>query len=155
MTFPFLAGTILTADDLNSAFGITVPSTENTVGTTTSATYTATLTGGTTNSPVFVAPASGKVIVSLAAIIFQTGGNSFMSFEIRTGASIGGGTVFLAAADAHALTAGVGVLFRAGDSFTVPGLTPGSTYHARGMYKNDAAGTASFRDKHMIVNPTT
>lgn len=132
----------------------TVSNVQNTVGTTTSASYTATLTGGTTCVVVFVAPPSGSVLVHNAC---GTTGSAaaqaaYCSFEIRTGSTPGGGSVSWAASN-NTFVASFGTLTEGGGRTTmVTGLTPGVTYHARQMFLS-TSGTASFESKELIVQP--
>ena len=132
---------------------------ETTSGGTGSTSYTATLSAGNTPQLVFVAPASGKVLVhwSTYAVHSVSGGFAMMSFEIRAGGTPGAGTVFLAASDVNAIqnrgnSAGSDDS-QGGNSKLVTGLTPGSTYNIQGMYKIVTAGTGTFINRRIIVDP--
>lgn len=127
--------------------------TQNTSGTTTSTSYTATLTGGTTCGVAFIAPPSGLVLVHFSASLLNSGANfSIMSFEVRTGGSVGSGTVFLAADDSRIVGyVGTGQL-DLGRTLPVSGLTAGSTYNARQMFRV-TAGTGTFLRKNLTVSP--
>lgn len=133
----------------------TSSSRQDTSGTTTSTAYVATLTGGTTCSLTFVAPASGAVLIHNKFYGYNgaAGTNfTFCSPEVRAGGVVGSGTVVLAAADAEAVvTSQVG-------SQTVTrhltGLTPGSTYNVRQLFKVDG-NTGTFIFKELIVEPCT
>jgi hypothetical protein len=129
-------------------------------GSTTSTTYTATLTSSTTPQQAFVAPPSGKVLIHWSCYSTHTVANGFayMSFEVRAGATLGSGTVFLAASDTNAIAnrpSGAGSVDDAqyGSSKLVTGLTPGSSYNIQGMYKIVTAGTGTFINRRIIVQP--
>lgn len=129
----------------------TVSDRQDTSGTTTSTSYTATLTGGTTCSAVFVAPPSGAVIIHNRFYGFNGGANfNFCSREVRAGAVVGSGTVFSAANDNTAVVRnGVSA---DGSPDHVTGLTAGSTYNVRQMFRVDG-NTGTFIYKHLIVQP--
>jgi hypothetical protein len=137
------------------ATGATVTTTQNTSGSTTSTTYTATLTGGTTCSFSFVAPPSGQVMVHNTTNLSNSlTSGVLMSFEIRTGAVVGSGTVVQAADDQNSnQSSGVaGVGNRATVSTPVTGLTPGATYNIRQMFRV-SAGTGTYISKRLTVVP--
>lgn len=114
------------------------------------ATYTGTaFTAGA--SPVgvaFTAPDSGNVLVAMRGYFSQNQNlqASIMSYAIRTGGTIGSGSVFSAANSDRALVCGRSVnasapaLIQASivDLFT--GLTPGATYNARVEYQTTSGG---------------
>lgn len=145
------AGQRLTA----ALLGLARYSEETALGTTTSASYTATLTGGTACSFTFVAPTSGVVEVVNTAQVdnSSTAQTSLMSFEIRTGSSVGSGTVMFAASDDDALrnlgTNEVQMTF----ARIVDGLTGGATYNIRQMFRGSGGTTATFIRKRLAVIP--
>ncbi len=151
----FVAGMRLTADLLNDTFPEEESDTQNTSGTTTSSTYTATLTGGTACGLTFVAPRSGKVLVTTTADIRNsTTGRSYCSWIIKTGATIGSGTTFLDGGDnaAASVVGTSGVMSE--KTYEVTGLTPGSTYNVRQQFRNNAGGqTGTFERKSLVVQP--
>lgn len=132
----------------------TVTSVQNTAGTTNSASYTATLTGGTTCSVVFVAPPSGNVLIhnNCEPTASSTTQAAYCSFEVRAGATPGSGTVFLAAATNHAVMGFGNLTTGKGRTKLVTGLTPGSTYNARQLFLS-TSGTATFEGKELIAQP--
>lgn len=159
MTTTFRAGQSLSASSLNTvAEGIRElenknATDQNTAGTTTSTSFTATLTGGTACSTTFVAPDSGMVRIHLASNMVNSGSNNtFMGYEIREGAAVGSGTVVQAAAVpryiAHTGTSAAQI----GGSFICTGLTAGATYNVRQMF-GVGAGTGTFADKTLSVEP--
>lgn len=127
--------------------------TQNTSGTTTSTSYTATLTGGTTCSTTFVAPPSGLALVHFSTSMLNSGANfCVMSFEVRAGGVVGSGAVHLAADDTRALgSLGTGQI-DIGRTLPVSGMTAGSTYNIRLMFRV-TGGTGSFLRKNLIVSP--
>ena len=130
-------------------------------GTTNSTSFTGTLSGGATPGVVFVAPLSGAVEVGWSASFWNntSGQTSQCSWELRTGGTIGSGTivpgydaqVYHQVATKHASSSND---FQAGDTFLVEGLTPGSTYNVRQMYAV-SGGTATFSRKKIKVVPVT
>lgn len=131
----------------------TVGSIQVTSGTTASATYTATLTGGTACSVAFVAPASGKVIITNTVQSSNSGANnSFCAPHVRNGAVIGSGTDVLASSDdeAHTNTGTNALRFSA--ERLLQGLTAGASYNVVQEFKA-SAGTATFTRKSLIVTP--
>lgn len=143
-------------NDLNTRLtlreGVAVGDTQNTAGTTTSTVYTPTLTGGTTCSFTFVAPGSGRVLVSHNCNLEATSGNlALCGFELRTGSTIGSGTLVVGTTNNdEVLTAGSQANF--GRSRLVTGLTPGATYNIRMMFAV-TSGTGTFKSKHLNVTP--
>jgi hypothetical protein len=122
-------------------------------GDTASTLYTSTLTGGIACGLAFVAPASGAVLV-LNKVYGYNGASgtsfNFCSYEIRTGGTIGSGTVFQAAADSTAL-----VVSQVNSQSThehVTGLTPGATYNIRQMFRVDG-NTGRFINKQLTIHP--
>lgn len=135
------AGQELTADDLN----ITTPfeNQANAFVNTTSTSYV-TLSGGP--SGTFVAPRSGAVWVHLKTALNTSvaGVISSASYEIRTGAVVGSGTVVQAATRENGvLYGGIGTI-DAGQTTLITDLTSGATYNIQMMYKTEGAATANF-----------
>lgn len=122
---------------------------QSTTGTTTSTSYTATLTGGVACSFSFVAPESGQVKVNNTLNGFNAGGAEFCSYEIRAGGVIGAGAVFQAANDDLSWIAGANSIAMT-HTTVVPGLTPGSTYNIRQMFRV-SAGTGTYAWKELSV----
>lgn len=128
-------------------------------GSTTSTSYTATLSGSTTPQKAFVAPPSGKVLIHWSCYMTHSIASGFahMSFEVRNGASLGAGTVFLAASDTNSVMTRVSdagnddVQF--GSTKLVTGLTPGNSYNIQGLYKIVVAGTGTYINRRIIVQP--
>jgi hypothetical protein len=133
---------------------IAVSDTQNTIGTTTSGSYTAALSGAgaATCSKVFTAPASGQVIIthSLETACAPTTDLALCSIEVKTGNVIGSGTTVLAAAHDNAVYSGN--TRRGGSSKLLTGLTPGSQYNVRLLYAV-TGGTGTYVSKHLIVTP--
>jgi hypothetical protein len=125
--------------------------TQNTSGTTTSTTYTATLTGGTACGIAFTAPASGKVeIFNNCALVNSGASHALCTIRVRTGATIGSGADVVAAADANAIYhVGTNEL-RFGNSYLLTGLTAGSSYNVQQLFRV-TGGTGTFLNKSLIV----
>lgn len=127
--------------------------TQNTSGTTTSAVFTATLSGGTACGQAFVAPPSGQVAVLHSCFVSPSAGvNGFATIRVRTGGVVGAGVDVVVALDSNAIIPPPGTAFVRGCAHTVvAGLTAGSTYNVQEMFRQDAAGTLTVRDKHLSV----
>lgn len=132
----------------------TITSVQNTAGTTSSAAYTATLTGGTACFTTFVAPPSGKVLIhnSCEPTASASTQAAYCSFEVRVGNTPGVGTVFLAAATSHAVMGSGNLTTGSGRTKLLTGLTPGQTYSARQLFLS-TSGTATFEGKELIAQP--
>lgn len=109
----------------------------------------------------FTAPASGVVIVHWKSY-FQAAINDKMSFvgcEIRTGATIGGGVVQVAANSTDAIaiggtvTSGVPLRLKGSTYKLITGLTPGNSYHARLMYQTETGGNITVFTREVMVVP--
>lgn len=101
----------------------------------------------------FVAPASGKVLVSISARLDNSGANStYVSFRVGTGTSVGAGTEVVAAADAQSLENFNTNQFMGGRSFLVTGLTAGSDYNVQLMHRV-SAGTGTLENRQVSVEP--
>lgn len=117
----------LEASTATSSANNTDPSTSRT---TTSTSFTSALSPANICGTTFVAPQSGKILVTWRAQLINSGLNyTAAGYAIRTGAVVGSGSVFQAADDARAIsttsTSGEGQ----GASEYVSGLTPGATYN--------------------------
>lgn len=126
----------------------------------TSLTYTTASTAGTYAdcAVTFVAPTTGRVLIHIAARMTNTvaGNASVISAEVRTGSTVGGGTVVEAADDGRAARQSGTPFNRVGITHLLTGLTPGASYNARILHKNSASGNvASFAQRELIVQPAT
>ncbi|MBT2379036.1 hypothetical protein J7E90_17180 [Streptomyces sp. ISL-111] len=121
----------------------------------TSTAYTTTSTGGSYAevAVVFTSPTTGRVRLSLAARLINSGtGGSLITVEVRTGAVIGSGTVVDSAIDATGISHYGATFARAGIAHMLSGLTPGSTYNARLLHRV-TGGTGSFAMRQLIAEP--
>lgn len=127
---------------------------ETAAGTTTSGTYTATLTGGTTCALTFTAPPSGKIIIhNVAQLDNSSTQTSLCSWQLRTGTTIGAGTVIIDASDDRTIRQIGTNEARFGDSYLVTGLTGGSDYNVQQMFRGSGGTTATFSRKVLIIVP--
>lgn len=117
--------------------------------------------GATVVGTSFVAPASGKVIVPFTGYITNTinTGATILSFEMKTGGTIGSGTLTGPAANSDraiicgkAVNSGAPSLLSAGNTALYTGLTPGATYNVRMMHAVDL-GTGSIFYRQIMVIP--
>jgi hypothetical protein len=122
---------------------------------TTSATYV-TLAGDPGVS--FTAPTSGRVLVHFAGTFDNNAADTFgmMGFQIRTGTTVGAGTIVLAANDNDSIgTAGTNdTAF--GRTTLVTSLIAGDTYNVQALYKRFlGTGTAFFARRSILVVPVS
>lgn len=108
----------------------------------------------------FAAPATGKVWVHFAARMVSSAADvlSLVAFEIRTGGTTGGGSVFYPASDDDAVGSGNTADGSGSRTLLVTGLTPGDVYHARLMYRRDGGAdgtTAGFSARTIGVQPAS
>lgn len=127
---------------------------QNTDGSTTSTSYTATLSGGTAAGVAFVAPPTGKVTILFATAGYNSGLNDNKSaVQVREGASVGSGTIVYAATDDDMILHRVSSdAYRLMNFTEVSGLTAGNSYNAQMLHKV-SAGTGNFLFKFIKVIP--
>jgi hypothetical protein len=118
----------------------------------------------TAGSPVvgvaFVAPPSGRVFVTVTGYLSSTvnGRRGLMCYEIRSGSSIGSGSVISAASDdrgvngSAAVTSGGTSFFNASARVMHTGLTPGASYNARTMHAT-TGGATTIHNRRILVEP--
>lgn len=120
--------------------------------TTTSATYVA-LSGDP--GIAFVAPVSGQIWVdiSAAAVPEGAGTTSRAAFQVRTGGSIGSGTIVYTVDDGDSIANASFANWEAGRRALVTGLTPGTTYNVQMLYRRDGAtALAGFARRRISVD---
>lgn len=126
-------------------------------GSTTSNTFVNSLTTSGIRGVSFIAPPSGKVLVTGMAGGQNNNANpTFLSFEVRTGGTIGSGTVVLASNENTASENNSSDLNRAYRHKTmglVTGLTAGTTYNACLTYRGTGASTFTYQRRIIIVQP--
>ena len=121
---------------------------------TTSATYVP-LTGGFNVGAVFVAPASGRVVVHWRAQTFaDVGTTGRMSFRIGQGAVVGAGTLVQAASDSYAIQTFSNTSspeFGASTMVTVP---PGVVCNIEAQHRRaTGAGNTFYANRQVVVQP--
>lgn len=132
---------------------VTVSQPQNTGASTTSTSYTSTFTSGTACGFSFIVPQSGTVRVSNSATLYHTTtGTTTLGFEIRTGGTVGSGTVIVSADDTKALVQQSAVAVGATKGITVTGLTPGNTVNIQQMWKT-STGQGNSQWKELCVQP--
>jgi hypothetical protein len=123
--------------------------------TTTSATFVEVLTGGSPAAVSFVAPISGRVMIHCAARMTNNGANdTYVSFYVRTGATIGSGSDVSTPGDNRSSIHVGTTIERQGISHLLTGLTPGASYNARQAFRV-GAGTGTYAYRSLIAEPTT
>lgn len=137
-------------DDIS---GVPITQTATAAGSvsTTSLTYVA-LSGDPGLS--FVAPSSGRVLVTIGAAMDGTVSDTYstMGFQIRTGAVVGSGTIVRAANDDDVIAHQGLSDFAGGRTTLVTGLTAATTYNVQSLYKLlNGTGTAFFARRNVIV----
>lgn len=102
----------------------------------------------------FTAPSSGRVLVTIGAALTGDAADTYamMGFQVRTGSSVGTGTIVTAANDNDTL-AHVGISDIAASRTTlVSGLTAGSSYNVQVLYKRfGGTGNTFFARRNVIV----
>lgn len=149
------AGQRLTASLLNSLLGVTVSDTQNALANVTATGYTETFSTSNTPAAVaFVAPTSGKVLIHNSAYLDQSSAaaRTYLSWILRTGASIGSGTVVQSAIDANAIENLSDADATIGRTIMVSGLTANSSYNIR-QAGRVTSGTGEYQNRHLIVEP--
>lgn len=150
----FAAGQPLTANDLNMT---PATNTDATSRTTTSAVYTTTLSPANICGVAFTGPPSGKVMIHWAAESSNSGVSGFCltSPEVRTGTTVGSGTVVLAASDDNITRnddATANVAHRVGASYLLTGLTSGTSYNVA-LNHRVSVGTGTYLRRSVIIVP--
>lgn len=101
----------------------------------------------------FTAPTTGRVLVQWGGWLDSNGANTvYLSFEVRTGSSIGSGSVVFAASDENAMYHLNTNQCAMGMFCPVDGLTPGGSYHVRLMHRT-SGGTGSVDNQEVNVIP--
>lgn len=168
MTYSHIAGgDVVNAGTINDLidYGPNMPAAVDakdsavTNGTTTSATFVNSLTTSLIRGVSFVAPPSGKVnvLATCGAANGTIAQFTLVSFEVKTGTSVGSGTVQTASDEntasqfQSAVAASNGQHTAAG---LVTGLTPGASYNACITYRV-TSGTGTFNRRRITVTPVT
>jgi hypothetical protein len=116
--------------------------------------------GSTACGDTFTAPSTGRVYVTVSGRVSSAlnGEQAFLSYEIRTGTSVGSGTEVQATSDNRALVTSRAVntgaaAYAAGSRrVLVTGLTGGADYNIRTMHKvTGGQGTVDFRA--LLIEP--
>lgn len=119
------------------------------------------LPGTTPTGVVFTCPPSGRVMITISSYFGQTtnANEAIVSFSLRTGGTIGSGTVVVGASGTRALVCGMAVnsgapaRLQASRRVAVTGLTPGSTYNVRIEFATSPAGACAIFTREIIVEP--
>lgn len=111
--------------------------------------------GGTPVGTTFIAPTSGVVLLLWHARFESNtaGANALVSVSLRTGGTLGSGTVVSGANDESALEVTGTARLQAGMHRRVPGLTPGDTYNVRVEHKMLTAGNGDQFTRSVDVVP--
>lgn len=125
-------------------------------GTSTSASFTATGTGLASLGTSFVAAASGRALIHISSKI-DLGSNvsGLVSYRVGTGSTIGAGTEIVAASDTRSITSTNVEEVTLGRTFSVTGLTPGSTYNVQLQHRVTGGGTVTLQYRNVAVEPVT
>lgn len=133
-------------------------------GSTVDETFTSTTftPGGTVVGTTFVAPASTKVLIHYSVYMDSSLNTNaaLFSFEMKTGGTIGSGTLVATAANAEraivcgkAVNASAPALLGAGNTAYYTGLTAGATYNVRTMLASDLGNTCHVYYRQIMVVP--
>ena len=129
----------------------------------TATTYGVAVTSGTYADcgVAFVAPTTGRVIVKTIGFLRASaaGLGALVAPVIREGATVGSGTVVVAANDMNAIQAnGTGSNTdgcRLGAEALIEGLTPGGIYNVRLEHRVNGSGIGTATRRTVIVAPAT
>ncbi|HEY9415885.1 MAG TPA: hypothetical protein VIQ30_14070 [Pseudonocardia sp.] len=153
---------IISMDSAVSAINGLAPAVAS--STVTVSTNSTTFVAGTTPfGIVFVAPPSGIVAITMSAYFTQTqdGGVGLVSHTVRTGGTIGSGTVIGTAANSNralvaggVVTSGKPIYFQASRRTIWTGLTNGATYNARVEMAVDLGGGLNVFYRELQVEPS-
>ncbi len=122
-------------------------------------TYSVLPDAGTGAGTTFVAPISGCVLVLVSAILQSQDAATVVSYEIRTGGTLGSGSVVVAAATENGAYAsggagGVELMNTSGfQSNYVSGLTPNATYNIRFMNYNADTVARNIQYRKLTIIP--
>jgi hypothetical protein len=126
-------------------------------------TSTSFVPGSPVNGFSFVAPPSGGIYVNVSGRITMTTNTNEMllSFEIRSGGSVGAGTMQVSGSSVRALTCGravnsgaVAVICATRRVRISPGtLTPGSTFNIQNLHMVSPGGTGTVEYRELTVEP--
>jgi len=121
--------------------------------TTASGTYVAN-PAAPTEGIAFRASSSGNARFQWAAGMSHSvaAGATLVSWELRIGATIGSGTIVIAADDDRAIENN-GTNRQYGSFYEITGLTPGLAYNLRLMYRTGAGATATIIRRRMSITP--
>src|SRR4051794_39125410 len=146
------AGSNLTAVALDAMVADWASNFDVTSRTTTSAGYTETLTPAGLCGIAFVAPTSGSVRIDWKGdISANAAGVHAMSYELRTGSTVGAGTSVLVGNDDRALRNDTNALLMDFGIFdVVTGLTGGSSYNVS-LTQRTGAGTLTVARRLVLV----
>jgi hypothetical protein len=158
----FTAGQKLRASQLNGIAMDTAfidKDTTTVAGTTTSTAYTTALTGaGARNMQISLSSNGvGVLVIRNSANVRNAtaADNALCSIEVRTGATVGSGTVILAAADTQALsttTGGAAQLSATRVTTLTPadGITPNTVYNVQTWFRVNG-GTGTFTNMELVA----
>jgi hypothetical protein len=147
-------------DLLNAGLGTPVHAETSSDYTTT--TVWPTYAAGPVVGVAFVAPPSGRVYIEIAGNISssQNGRKGVLSYEVRTGSTVGSGSIVLAASDdravqnSNAVTSGGFSFIAASKRRMLTGLTPGASYNIRCMQAH-VLGAVIMGHRYILVEPAS
>jgi hypothetical protein len=118
-------------------------------------TYTAVTDGTNTCGHSFTAPPSGKVEFSWSNSVASgtTGSTVFVGVEVRQGSTVGSGTVQSAVSDNEAFQVSSASRCPGSDSRVLTGLTAGSVYNVRQMWRNSGSTTSTGAKPRVTTKP--
>lgn len=141
------SGSVVTGTDAPTAVNHVEGTLHNSI---TSTSYAA---GSPACQVAFIAPTTGRVLIEWAAFLDNNGANTtFITPQVREGASLGSGTIVLAASDENALFHLNTNQLRAGCFYPLDGLVPGASYNVQLMHRV-TGGTGTVDDREVIVTP--
>lgn len=131
-----------------------------TVGAITSTSF---VPGSPVNGFSFVAPPSGGVFVNVGGRIIQTANTNEtnLGFEVRSGGTVGAGTILVSASSFRSLTCGRAVNASAVAvlnatrrvKINAGTLTPGATFNIQNMHNVAPGGTGTIEYRDLFIEP--
>mgnify|MGYP003574955279 CR=1 FL=1 len=101
----------------------------------------------------FLAPTTGRVTILWGGnLLNSTSASTLLAPVVRTGSTVGSGSVVLAASNPIASGMQGGSAIKGGRGHLLTGLTPGDTYNVR-LEHRVTAGTGTISERNVIVRP--
>jgi hypothetical protein len=109
----------------------------------------------------FVAPPSGKVVITVTGSVSESsnGNKGQLGWELRAGVVVGSGTLITATSNNRCVATSKAVVasgpaeITASNRYMKTSLTPGDSYHVFTAHRTTPAGTMTVDYRHLLVEP--